>query len=105
MTAIQLNTARYHGLNLTDLQILLILAEQGPQDLTALAVETSLTNGAITLICRKLVGKFLVQRLRDHWTDGGVTILELTELGRVRIHQITGTFPEGSVGVSPASSH
>lgn len=94
MTSIQLNTARYHGLGLTDLQVLLLLAEQGPQDLTAIAVETGLSNPAITGTSQKLVGKFLVQRLRDHWTDGRLTVIELTELGRVRLHQITGTFPE-----------
>jgi DNA-binding MarR family transcriptional regulator len=94
MTAIQLHTARYHGLGLTDLQVLLLLAEQGPQDLTALAVETGLSNPAITGTSQKLVGKFLVQRLRDHWTDGRLTVIELTELGRVRLHQITGKFPE-----------
>jgi valyl-tRNA synthetase len=57
MTSTALNTARYHGLNLTDLQILLILAEQGPQDLTSLAAETGLNNAAITLAAKKLVGK------------------------------------------------
>jgi DNA-binding MarR family transcriptional regulator len=94
MNLTALNTARYHGLNLTDLQILTMLAEQGPQDLTAIAAETGLTNAAITCAARKLVGKLLIRRFKDRWTDGRLVIVELDELGRVRLHQITGQFPE-----------
>lgn len=94
MNLTELNTARYHGLNLTDLQVLNMLAEQGPQDLTAIAAETGLTNASITYAYRKLIGKLLIQRLRSRWTDGRTVIVELSELGRVRIHQITGRFPE-----------
>ena len=94
MTSTALNTARYHGLNLTDLQILLLLAEQGPQDLTALAAEIGLSATSITMHAKKLVGKLLIRRLKDRWTDGRLVIVELDELGRVRLHQITGTFPD-----------
>jgi DNA-binding MarR family transcriptional regulator len=97
MDITQLNTARYHGLNLTDLQILLLLAEQGSACMSDLAADLGLTEAAITLACKKLVGKMLIQRLRRHWTDGRLVMVELGELGRVRIHQITGTFPEASL--------
>lgn len=94
MTITQLNTARYHGINLTDMQLLLLLAEHGPLEMGDLATRLGLTNSAVTVVGRKLVGKLLIQRLRDRWTDGRTVMLELGELGRVRIHQITGTFPE-----------
>jgi DNA-binding MarR family transcriptional regulator len=97
MTITALNTARYHGLNLTDLQVLLLLAENGPLDMSDLATRTGLTNAGLTTVAKKLVGKLLIQRLRDHWTDGRMVILELGELGRVRIHQITGRFPEPAI--------
>jgi len=98
MTAIQLNTARHHGLSLTGLQILLILAEQGPQDLTALAAGTGITNAAVTGASQKLIAKHLIRRIRDRWLDGRMVVIDLTELGRVRIHQITGAFPEPPAG-------
>jgi DNA-binding MarR family transcriptional regulator len=100
MTLTELNTARYHGLNLTDLQVLLLLADHGPLDMSDLATRIGLTNAAVTLVAKKLVGKLLIQRLRDRWTDGRMVILELGELGRVRIHQITGSFPEPALSTS-----
>lgn len=90
MTTTQLNTARYHGLNLTDLQILLLLADHGQLDMSDLAERIGLCNAAITRAAHKLVGKLLIQRWRSRWTDGRAVVLELTPLGCVRIHQITG---------------
>jgi DNA-binding MarR family transcriptional regulator len=94
MDITQLNTARYHGLNLTDLQILLLLAEQGSICMSDLAADLGITEAAVSLACRKLVGKMLIQRVRSRWTDGRLVMVELADLGGVRIHQITGKFPE-----------
>lgn len=94
MTTTQLRTARYHGLNLTDLQLLLLLADHDKLDMTDLSERIGLCNASITRAAQKLVGKLLVQRWRSRWTDGRAVVLELTELGRVRIHQITGRLIE-----------
>jgi DNA-binding MarR family transcriptional regulator len=98
MTITQLNTARYHGLNMTDMQLLLLLAEHGPIDMSDLATRLGLTNSAITVVARKLVAKHLIRRIRDDLPDGDRrwVYLDLCELGRVRIHQITGHMPDFS---------
>ena len=96
MTITQLNTARYHGLNLTDLQLLLLLAENGPLDMGDLAHRIGLTNAAITAVAKKLVAKLLIERRRDSWNDGRLILLQLGELGRIRLLQITGQeVPQG----------
>lgn len=101
MTITELNTARYHGLNLTDMQILLLLAQDGPQDMTSLAADTGLCNASITVAAKKLIAKHLIRKIDrrsgDRFRDGCVVSLELCELGRVRVHQITGHFPEPAV--------
>lgn len=94
MTTTQLSTIRYHGLGLTDMQVLTHLAEQGPLLMSELAAAIGVSTAAMTGTCRKLIGKLLIQRLRAQWTDGRCVIVELSELGRVRLHQITGKFPE-----------
>lgn len=98
MTTTQLNTARYHGLNLTDLQLLLLLGEHGPMDMTWLAHQLGVCNATVTGAAKKLIAKHLIQRIdrrrRERELDNRVVMLELGELGRVRIHQITGSFPE-----------
>lgn len=102
MTITQLNTARHHGLNLTDMQILLILAERGSAIMTDLADALDLTEAAITAAAKKLIAKHLIQKAdrhtRDRFRDVRIVTLTLCELGRVRIHQITGTFPEPPPG-------
>lgn len=99
MTLTALNTARYHGLNLTDMQLLLLLAAHGPLDMSDLASRLNLTNSAVTVVGRKLIKKHLIQRTRarDILRDRREVILALDELGRVRIHQITGRFPERGI--------
>lgn len=97
MTITALNTARYHGLNLTDLQLLLLLAEHGPLDISDLAGHIGLTQAAISVAGRRLIGKCLIEvadRRHDLLRDRRAVWLTLGELGRVRLHQITGTFPE-----------
>ena len=104
MNITQLNTARYHGLNLTDLQILLLLAENGRSCMTDLAMDLALTEAAINLAGKKLIKKHLIEkvdrRTGDRFRDNRLVMLQLAELGRVRIHQITGSFPES---LTPAS--
>ena len=97
MTITQLNTARYHGLGITDLQILLLLAENGRTCMTDLAMELALTESAITVASRRLVAKHLIKKVDsrgDVHRDRRIVMLDLCDLGRIRIHQITGTFPE-----------
>ena len=98
MTITQLNTARYHGLNLTDLQILLLLADNGRTCMTDLAMDLALTESAVTVAAKKLIAKHHVEkvdrRTDDRFRDNRVVMLCLAELGRVCIHQITGHFPE-----------
>ncbi len=107
MTTTQLSTVRYHGLNLTDLQILLLLAENGRTCMTDLAMDLCLTEAAITQSAKKLIGKHLIEkvdrRTADRFRDNRVVMLCLGELGRVRIHQITGTFPEPAVAGASGS--
>lgn len=97
MTITELNTARYHGLGLTDMQILLLLAEHGPLDISDLAGRIGLTQAAISHAGKRLIAKHLIHvadRRHDLLRDRREVWLDLAELGRVRIHQITGTFPE-----------
>jgi DNA-binding MarR family transcriptional regulator len=96
MTITELNTARYHSINLTDMQLMLLLAEHGALDMGDLATRLGLTNSAVTVVGRKLIAKHLIKRIRDNEPDGDgrIVMLDLCELGRVRIHQITGTYPE-----------
>lgn len=98
MTTTQLRTIRHHGLNLTDMQILLLLAENGRSCMTDLAMDLALVEASITGAAKKLIAKHLVQkvdrRTGDRFRDNRLVQLDLTELGRARIHQITGHFPE-----------
>ena len=96
MTLTELSTARYHGLNLTDLQILMHLANEGPLSMGDLAAKLDITDAGLTVAARKLVAKGVIRRIRDFSPDADrrVVIVDLSELGRVRLHQITGTFPE-----------
>jgi DNA-binding MarR family transcriptional regulator len=97
MTITEINTARYHGLNLTDIQILLLLAQNGPTTLRDLANLIGLTEAAISHAAKRLVSKLLIEkadRRHDLLRDRRELWIELGELGRVRIHQITGHFPE-----------
>jgi DNA-binding MarR family transcriptional regulator len=100
MTITELNTARYHGLNLTDVQLLLLLGEHGPMDMTWLAAQLGVCNATVTLAAKKLIAKHLLRRIDrrrgDRFLDNRVVMLDLCELGRVRIHQITGAFPEAA---------
>jgi DNA-binding MarR family transcriptional regulator len=103
MTITELNTARYHGIGLTDLQILLLLAEHGPLDISDLAGRIGLTQAAISHAGKRLIAKHLIHvadRRHDLLRDRRAVWLDLGELGRVRIHQITGTFPEVAAGTA-----
>ena len=60
MTITQLNTARYHGLNLTDMQLMLLLAEHGPLDISDLAERIGLTQAAISVAGKRLIAKHLI---------------------------------------------
>lgn len=104
MNLTALNTARYHGLNLTDLQLLFLLAEHGPLDISAIAERIGLTQAAISVAGKRLIAKHLIHvadRRHDLLRDRREVWLDLSELGRVRIHQITGRFPEPAL----TSSH
>lgn len=98
MTLTEINTARHHGLNMTDLQVLHILAEHGPRDMTWISVDTGLTNSAITVCANRLCKKQLIQRTRDK----NCKILELTELGRIRLYQISGIERDGEALPPPS---
>lgn len=97
MNLTSINTARFYGLNLTDIQILLLLAEHGPMDMGTLTVEIGLTGTAITAAAKKLIAKALITRVdrrRDRFIDRRIVTLALCELGRIRLQQLTGRFPE-----------
>jgi DNA-binding MarR family transcriptional regulator len=99
MTLTQLNTAAHHSLNLTDLRVLNLLAANGRMCMTDLAAELALTESATCAAGKRLIAKCLVKkadRAADRFRDGRVVMLELAELGRVRLHQINGSFPEPS---------
>jgi DNA-binding MarR family transcriptional regulator len=106
MTLTELNTARYHGLNLTDLQVLLILSEAGTLEMGELTERVGLTNAALTSAAKRLVAKHLITRCdKAHWRDDGrIVRIRLAELGRVRVHQITGKFPYPDPDAKPQAA-
>lgn len=93
MTITQLKTARHYGINLTALEVLLTLAEDGDLSMSLLADKVGISTAAITGTADSLAKKQLVKRSASE-SDRRTIWLTLTEIGRVRIHQITGEFPE-----------
>lgn len=89
MTTTQLKTARYYGLNLTGLELLLHLRNEGPLPMTALAAELAISSAAVTGAADTLAKKRLVRRKHSHLDRRSIE-LALTELGHSRVHQITG---------------
>ena len=86
-----LATARHLGLGTTDLQCLLLIAEHEEINMTCLAVEIGISTAAMTSTAKRLIGKCLIKRAHSHAADMRVVNLRLTELGRSRVFQLTGT--------------
>ena len=89
-----LATARHLGLSLAGLQILLLLAEHEELNMTCLAEEIGFSTSSMTQMAQRLIGRRLIERADRSALDRRLISLRLTELGRARVYQLTGTLPE-----------
>jgi DNA-binding MarR family transcriptional regulator len=77
------------GLGLTDINALLELWFHGPRTTTALAGRMGLTSPSVTALVDRLEATGLAAR-RRHPTDRRSVLIELTDIGVVRLQTITG---------------
>ncbi len=89
MTITQLKTIRLRGHNLTAVEALLTLAEQGSSDMTTLANRLGVSTASVTDIADRLVNDGLIQRGYSK-TDRRVILLSITEKGRNTYSELTG---------------
>lgn len=93
VTITQLKTLRHYNLNPVDFEALLTLAQQGDLDMTPLASELGICTATATLVANRLVkGGYIKRTCRD--SDRRSVAVALQELGRQRIDQITGRYPQ-----------
>ncbi|ALS27066.1 MarR family transcriptional regulator [Paenibacillus cisolokensis] len=69
------------GLGFSQGRLLLLLAEGGPQKVTAIAETLNITNGAVTGVADRLIELGLVKRERGE-ADRRVVLLDITDAGR-----------------------
>lgn len=103
MTATQLRTARHHGLGLTALQCLLLLAEHESMTMTTLAIRIGVSTAAMTGTADRLCKQGLLQRAPSR-SDRRAIALTLTELGHARYFQITGRAVERTASLPARQS-
>jgi DNA-binding MarR family transcriptional regulator len=89
MTITHIKTCRFFGLNLTAVETLLTLSDEGAMDMTSLADRLQVTTVSITNIADRLSKIGLVERVRSA-TDRRSITLRLTDKGMGRVFQITG---------------
>ncbi|WP_168121687.1 MarR family transcriptional regulator [Paenibacillus sp. HB172176] len=81
------NRYNVHGLGMTHAKMLIILAEEGEQNVSYMAERLSITNGGVTGISDRLID--LGYMIRDRSSaDRRVVLLRLTEEGRTVVENI-----------------
>lgn len=89
--ATTLATARHLGLGLSAMQTLLLLSSQEDLHMSHLALELGISTAAMTSVAKSLIAKRLIERSHSSGPDMRHVTLRLTELGRSRVFQLTGT--------------
>ncbi len=96
-----------HGLNLTEFEVLELLASKGPQAIQDIGKQVLLTSGTMTYVVDKLAEKGLVQR-KNSTKDKRVVFAKITPAGKELLEALLPTYAECVRGIfkelSPAET-